>query len=169
MDFEEATDLKKRYTKIINDLGYKVMYDLDDDLEDEVYDIFCLLTRTDKSAEINKKKYIFAAIGTNSPLSLSEFKLHLPGGPKEKEFSMFRTGIKNRLSLEYDIDDVAAILLHNGYHLEKFYQFIQGKPRLVLDPDMIRVIVDEGNKKGSPLENTAMRMRMMRQMALKKI
>lgn len=162
MDYSTRVDMKERYFRTIKTLGYKVMCDLDPELNNEIYDIFALLSKTDKDAEINKKKYIFAAIGKSSPLSFKEFKTYLPGNSKEKLYDEFIRGVQNRFALEYTIDDVAAILLHEGYHLENFYKFVQEKPRLVLTREMIHTIVDEGNKKGSPLENRDMRLRMMK-------
>ena len=70
----------------------------------------------------------------------------------EKEYDKFVEGLHNWM-LEYTIDDVSAILLQSGFYLESFYQFINGKPRLKLDPSMIQVLVDEGNMKGSPLKS----------------
>ena len=166
MDKEERAKLKRKYIQMINGHGYKIMHDLDPNMDNQMYDINMLCSRVDKDETICRKKYVFLQIPYTSPLSFNEYKTYLPGGKNEELLGMFNTGLKNRM-LEYTIDDIVAILLHDGYHLEEIYQFVQGKPRLKLNPQIIERLVNDGNTKGSPLENKAMRMRAA-QMSLKR-
>lgn len=153
MDINERIKLKKSFIQILISYGYKVMYDMDPDSKNEMYDIYMLCSRVDKDATVCKKKYVFLQIPYTSPLSLSELKNYLPHGKNEKDIQQFTMGVKNRM-LEFTIDDVVAILLHEGYHLEDIYQFVQGKPRLKLNRDIIEKLINDGNIKGSPLQNT---------------
>ena len=148
MNKEEKHELKNKYIEIISSYGYKIMYDMDSDLKDDMFDIYLLCTRVDKSVSVCQKKYVFLQIAYTSELSLSEFKEYL--AKDEKELSLFKTGIKNRM-IEFTVDDIVAVLLHNAFHLEEIYQFIQGKPRLKLNRNIIELLMHEFNMKGSPL------------------
>ena len=163
-DIEDRKILKDKYIKIIESLGYKIMFDLDKELSNEIYDIYMLCTRTvDTESGILRKRYVFLAIPYSSNLSLRSFRDYLPNGDKAKDYDKFVNGLHNYM-LEYTIDDVIAILLHAGFNVENFYQFIKGKPRLKLDPEMIGILVDEGNMKGSPLEIKERRLRSINSM-----
>lgn len=149
---EERKKLKAKFVEIINSIGYKVMYDLDKDLSHQMYDAYMLCTRVVETKDgLHRKRYVFLVTTYNSSLGFRNMKEFLPGGSREKEYNKFVEGLRNWM-LEYTIDDVTAILLQAGFYLESFYQFINGKPRLKLDPSMIQILVDEGNMKGSPLK-----------------
>lgn len=151
MDITLKEKLKKKYIEIINGFGYKLMYDLDKDLKDEIHDLHVLVYRIDNNTLVCRKKYVFLKIPYSSPLSLSEFEKYLPGGNNEKEYNKFVNGVRNRM-VEFNIDDVIAMLLYEGYHLEDVYQFIQGKPRLKLNPEIIERLIEVANMKGSPIK-----------------
>ena len=153
-DVEDRKILKDKYIKIIESLGYKIMFDLDEELSNDIYDIYMLCTRSvDTESGILRKRYVFLVIPYTSNLSLKSFRDYLPNGDKAKDYDKFVKGLHNYM-LEYTIDDVVAILLHVGFNIENFYQFIKGKPRLKLNREMISILVNEGNMKGSPLNIT---------------
>jgi hypothetical protein len=149
---ERREVLKQKYLDIIMSFGFKVIYDLDKECNHELYDLYMLLMRKDKSRKPSQaKRYAFLAITHQSPLSLDEFEMHLPGEKKESEFEQFKAGIRNRL-LEYGIDDVIAILLHSGYHLMDVYEGNATLSKVKFTPEMIQLLIEYGNAKGSPLE-----------------
>jgi hypothetical protein len=74
---------------------------------------------------------------------------------KREEQGKFSQGVRNRM-LEYSMDDVVAVLLREGMHIQDIYQFKQGKGRLYLNRQIIETLCTSLNTKGSPLENPYM-------------
>ena len=157
LDYDEKIDVKKDYLKLISNIGYKVTFDLDKEINDDIYDLQLLLTRVKEDAEDpnTKKRYVTYCISNGSALNFIEYRKFMWSKNREKA-AEFSKGVRNRC-IEYTLDDIAALLLHRGFHISEFYQFVQGKGRLVLNRKIARTIIHELNFKGSPLENQYMR------------
>ena len=149
---DERIELKEKYMKLIKRLGYTITYDLDEEVDDPLYDMQFLITRIDEDAdEFTRKKYITFMIPYRSILSLRNFKRMYEDGTREDQ-AKFSQGVKNRM-LEYTLDHVVAVLLSEGMHIQTIYQFKQGKGRLYLNRNIIETLCTSLNTKGSPLEN----------------
>lgn len=152
MNPAQRAEIKKKYFELITTFGYKILMDLDKSLSDELYDIHVFCSRTDKSDNTaTRKRYVALSIPYTSALSFNEFTQYEKGQPKEKFRDQFIEGLKNRM-VEFTVDDVAAVLLHSGYHLQDFYVFVQGKGRLNFDTNTIIDVCDFLTSKGSPLK-----------------
>ena len=152
LDRETSMELKTQYIKLIKNWGYTITYDLDEGCEDPLFDLQFLITRVDKDAdEYNRKKYVTFMIPFRSVLGFRNFKSMYVEGNKESQMK-FSQGVRNRM-LEYTMDDVVAVLLSEGMHIQDIYQFKQGKGRLYLNRNIIETLCTSLNTKGSPLEN----------------
>ena len=152
---DERLELKPKYIKLIKHWGYNVTYDLDEGCDDPLYDLQLLITRIDEKADVyNRKKYIAFMIPFTSILGMRTFKSMYVEGSREEQ-GKFSQGVRNRM-LEYSMDDVVAVLLREGMHIQDIYQFKQGKGRLYLNRQIIETLCTSLNTKGSPLENPYM-------------
>lgn len=153
MDINQRTAIKSKYIELIQGFGYKILMDLDKNLSDELYDIHLFCSRTDKTDDnpTTRKRYVALAIPYTSALSFNEFTQYEKGQQKENFRGQFIEGLRNRM-VEYTMDDIAAVLLHSGYHLQDFYVFVQGKGRLNFNTNTIIDICDYLGSKGSPLK-----------------
>lgn len=160
MDRYEKREVKERYINLLKRIGYKIIYDLDPECEDNLHDLKLLMTMKLDSVYDSKValRYIAYVVESVSPLSFTEFKRF--SGPRQ-DIREFVVEINNRAMLNYSVNDLAAILLKNGVNLQDLYQFKDGKGKLVLTPEGIRVIVDTLSSQGSPLENFAVRKRIL--------
>jgi hypothetical protein len=86
-----------------------------------------------------------------SALGFRNFDSMYINGQREAQ-AKFSRGVRNRM-LEYTMDDVVAVLLSEGMHIQDIYQFKQGKGRLYLNRSIIETLCTSLNTKGSPLEN----------------
>lgn len=157
LDRDIRIELKEKYLTLIKRLGYTVTFDLDKEVNDPMYDLQLLVTRVDQDSdnEFTRKKYITFMIPFTSILGLRNFRSMYVDGNRDSEVK-FVQGVKNRM-LEYTLDDVIAVLLSEGLHIQQIYQFKQGKGRLYLNRDIISLICNSLNTKGSPLENKYIR------------
>jgi hypothetical protein len=153
---EIRLELKDEYIKLIKRLGYTITFDLDTVCDDPLYDLQFLITRIDEDAdEFTRKKYITFMIPFQSILGFRNFKrMYIDGNRADQ--AKFSQGVKNRM-LEYTLDDVVAVLLSEGMHIQTIYQFKQGKGRLYLNREIIETLCTSLNTKGSPLENNYIR------------
>lgn len=152
-------ELKEEYLKIIHNMGYKIIYDMDKEVDDPLYDLNLLVTiirdELDGFNEFTRKRYIPYCISFTSVLGFANFRKFFHRNDRDGQAN-FVKGIKNRM-MEYTMDDVAAVLLNEGMHLPEFYKFKDGKGRLYLNRDIVGKLLESLNLKGSPLESTYIR------------
>jgi hypothetical protein len=160
MDKYEKKEIKERYIAFLKRIGYKIIYDLDPECEDNLHDLKLLMTMKLDSVYDAKValRYIPYVVESVSKLSFKEFQRF--SGPRQ-DIREFVVEINNQAMMNYSINDLAAILLKNGANLQDIFQFKDGKGKLVLTPEGIKCIVETLSSQGSPLENFAVRKRIL--------
>lgn len=145
---------KEEFLKVLENLGYRVIYDLDKDNTHNIYDIYMLVSKIDHDVDQNpavRQRFVPLVITYSSELGFMRFAKYLNG--KHDEIAEYSDGLAKWLSVDYSIDDLVALLLHANYHLKDIYQFINGKGRLKFTPNIVKLLVDEMSLKGSPLNS----------------
>ena len=153
MTQETRNQYKDEFVKILKGLGYKIIYDLDKENQHNLYDIYMLVSTTDRDAPMTvRQRYVPLVVTYSSDLGFMQLANFLKR--KEDGIAEYSDGLSKWLSVDYGIDDLIAVLLHEGYHLLDIYQYINGKGRFKFTPSIVKKIVDQMSLKGSPL-NTA--------------
>lgn len=162
MTNEEKIEIKKRYMDLITRLGYKIIYDLDKKCEDPVYDMKLLMTMRYPDEELYGPqvalRYIPFVVEKVGDLCFREFESY---SKPNMDLGVFVVRINNFCMMNYSVNDLAMILLKNGVNLEDFHQFRNGKGRMILTSEGIRLIVDTLHSTGSPLENFNIRKKIL--------
>lgn len=154
LKFELKKEVKLRYKPmylkvITQQLKWKVMFDADPNIQDNLYDIQMILTKKIDGTQV----YGFVQITGNNEASITGYK-EAKAKAASGEFAKFLDRLDS-LIYPYDIDDVIAQCLHLGYHLEDVYQNNGKKLNLVLDEDKAMTLIKTFSTKGSPLTNIA--------------
>lgn len=145
---EAKYKLKPQYVRAITQhLKWKIMYDADEYIQDNMYDIQMILTKKENNIQL----YGFLQVMSNHDASITGFKT-AKAKAATGDYARFLDRLDS-LIYPYDIDDVIAQCLHLGYHLEDVYQNNGKKLNLVLDEDKAMALLKTFNSKGSPLTN----------------
>ena len=152
LDIDEKQVLRKYYIRTIERLGWKVAYDANKNFKSELLDVNMMLIRKKKNKEgVMETSYGFLQVPYTSACSYEKFReqrLH----PEDGEFAKL-VNYLDSLIYPYDLDDVVCQLLHLGYHITDVYTIQNGALHLKLTPSIIKNMIDEFIRKGSPLIN----------------
>lgn len=142
MEQNERNVLKKEYFQLMKQLGYSVVYDLHTKKHDDMFDLELLCTH-----KVNDEVlYCMYQIGKTNELRVEKYKEYRDNGKLDE----FRQGFINWIThVTFNVNDMIACLLHEGYHIEEIY--IDNK--IHLTPKIIKTVMDSLCRKGTPLKH----------------
>lgn len=150
---ETREKIKPQYLKIFRQIDWKVMYDADKNLENEMYDLQLMLTGTKKDDENSapEQKFGFIQVTFNQNVSFENFIL-AKRRANEGELARF-IDILDSLIYPYDKGDVIAQALHLGWKIDDIYKVQNGKLNFVFRAEQLKELISTFVLKGSPLVN----------------
>ena len=145
--------IKPQYLKIFRQIGWKVMYDADKNLESEIYDLQLMLTGFKKDDENSEaeQKFGFIQVTFNQNVSLERFSIAKKRAT-DGELAKFIDTLDS-LIYPYDKGDVVAQGLHLGWKLDDIYKVQNGKLNFVFKANQLNELINTFVLKGSPLVN----------------
>lgn len=153
LDPDEKEKLRPYYFRTIKRLGWTIVYDANKKLDDSLLDLKLMLTKQDKDEDTNEMKtyYGFLEVPYTSNCSYEKFgdqRLH----PDDGKFAELVNELDSMI-YPYDLDDVVCQLLHLGHSITEIYTVQNGKLALKLNPKIIKELISDFVRKGSPLLN----------------
>ncbi len=137
MEKQERDQLKKEYFKLMGQLGYKVVYDLHNKQDSDMFDLEVLCTTT---TEEGKTLYGFYQIGNHNELAVHKYKTYRDTNRLDE----FRHGIQIWIEkMVFTVNEIIVALLYEGYDIEDIY--VDNK--IHLTPKMIKVLMDVFNRR----------------------
>ena len=137
MEEQERKQLKSEYFKLMGQMGYKVVYDLNAKQDSDMFDLEVLCTMTTPEG---KTLYGFYQIGNHNELAVHKFKTYRDANRLDE----FRHGIQIWIEkMLFTVNEIIVALLYEGYDIEEIY--VDNK--IHLTPKTIKILMDTFNRR----------------------